>query len=113
MKIKFSNIPWKAPAPGLRFKEYVLGEDRVLLMEFSEGFVEAEYCYKGQWGYVVEGSMLLDVNGKPVEFKAGDAFILPAYENFRHKVVMGKGERVVLVLFEKRINTDLPADLPY
>ncbi len=102
MKINFTKIPWETPAVGVRIKKVVSGENQIRLVEFSEGFIEAEYCRKGHIGYVVEGSMKLDVNGKMVDFKAGEAFILPADDDaFRHKVVMGKGERVVLVLVEK------------
>ena len=102
MKISFSQIPWELPAPGVRFKKFVSGENQVRLVEFSEGFIEPEYCRKGHLGYVVEGSMLMDINGEITEYETGDAFILPADDGaFQHKVVMGKGGKVVLALFEK------------
>jgi len=107
MKINFSKIPWQSPVPGMRVKKFLSGDTQIRLVEFSQGFIEPEYCRKGHLGYVAEGSMKLDVNGKMVEFKAGDAFILPGDDdNFQHKVVMGKGDRVVLVLFEPRIKVD-------
>ena len=102
MKIAFDKIPWESPAAGVRVKKVVSGENQVRLVKFSEGFVEAEYCRKGHIGYVVEGSMRLDVDGEMLDFKAGDAFILPPDDDAsQHKVVLGKGGSVVLVLVEK------------
>jgi len=107
MKIDFSQIPWESPAAGVRVKKFLSGNTQVRLVEFSEGFIEPEYCRKGHIGYVAEGVMKLDVNGKMLDFKAGDAFILPANDDAsQHKVVMGKGERVVLVLVESLIIAD-------
>ena len=93
-------LDWVKPIKGLRYKKYSNGNQQIRLAEFSEGFVEADWCRKGHAGYVLEGSFANDYNGALEYYKAGDAFLIPSGDADKHKVIMAAGEKVVMLLFE-------------
>ncbi len=62
--IDFKNIDWENPALGVRYKAYVKGNQRVRLVEFTEEFIEDDWCTKGHIGYILEGSISIDFNGR-------------------------------------------------
>lgn len=99
--IDFENIDWESPAPGIRFKARVRNNQRMRLVEFSEGFVEKDWCTKGHMGYVLEGSLTIDFNGKRLEFKCGDGIFICRGEGNKHKARIAKGKRALVVLFEE------------
>ena len=98
--INFETLSWIEPAIGIRYKKYVNGNQQLRLVEFSEGFVELDWCSNGHAGYVVEGTFANDYNGDLEYYKAGDSFFITRGETDKHKVIMKKGERVLLLLFE-------------
>jgi quercetin dioxygenase-like cupin family protein len=99
--IDFQNIDWEVPAPGVRYKAYVKGNQRIRLVEFSEEFVEDNWCTKGHIGYILEGSISIDFSGKTTTFKAGDGFFIPEGEENRHKGKVAKGKKALIILFEE------------
>ena len=70
-------------------------------LSFSESFVEKDWCTKGHVGVVISGSMKVDFNGVIQKFEKGDALNIPSGKDHRHKVLMGAGDRVELMLFEE------------
>lgn len=98
--VNFEFIDWIKPANGVRYKKYTNGNQQMRLVEFSEGFVEPDWCCTGHAGYVVEGSFSNDYNGKLEYYKVGDCFFIPSGEQDKHKVIMAKGEKVLILLFE-------------
>jgi hypothetical protein len=98
--IDFDPIPWERPRPGLRFKRYERGGQRVRLMEFSEGFVEEECCLNGHMGRVLEGGFSIAYGGAIERYQAGDVFLIAPGEEDVHKAVVGRGERALVLLFE-------------
>ncbi len=73
---------------------------QIRLVEFSEGFVEKDWCIKGHAGYVLEGGCSIDFNGNRELLEAGSSFFIPKGEDDKHKVIINKGERILLLLFE-------------
>ena len=55
------------------------------MVEFSKEFVEPDWCTKGHIGYILEGQMEINFDGKKVVFNAGDGVFIPAGEKHRHK----------------------------
>ena len=98
--IEFEKLPW-IEATGVRTKEYVRGDQKIRLVEFSEGFIEEDWCTKGHVGYVLEGSMDIDFNGEVISYTTGDALWIEEGEAEKHKVLIEAGGRVLLVLFEE------------
>jgi len=98
--INFTNLSWIESGKGVRYKVYRSGTQQLRLVEFSEGFIEADWCIRGHAGYVLEGSCKIDFNNEMELFDAGNIFFIPKGNNDKHKVIMNKDERVLLLLFE-------------
>ncbi len=99
--VDFENIEWTSSAKGLKYKAYVIGNQKIRLVEFSEGFVEENWCTKGHTGYVLDGEYSLDLNGKLLRLKKGDAFVIFDGEEDKHKAILKQGEKVLLFMVEK------------
>ena len=100
-RIDFNGIDWEIPAQGVRHKVSVKEGRRLRLVEFSDSFVEADWCTMGHVGYVVAGRILIDFDGKEIEFNAGDGLFIPAGKAHRHKAGVAKGETALLFLVEE------------
>lgn len=98
--IHFKNIDWESPQKGVQEKIYSEGEKRLRLLKLEEDFVEKYWCLKGHIGFVVEGEMKIDFDGKIEEYKQGDGLWINEGEPSRHKVMIEKGKYVLLILFE-------------
>jgi quercetin dioxygenase-like cupin family protein len=81
----FESIAWETPAPGVRTKTVVRGGKKLRLVEFGAEFVEPEWCTRGHAGLVLEGEMDLNVDGRVVRLRAGDALLVPCGEQHRHR----------------------------
>ncbi len=91
-------MPWKNPAVGVRFKAYEQGGRKLRLVEFSREFVEPDWCTKGHIGYVLEGQLEINFDGKVVAFGPGDGIFITKGEEHKHKArVLTKSVKVVLV----------------
>ena len=99
-RVEFDKISWNEPAQGVRFKSSVNGNQQIRLVEFSEGFTEPDWCRKGHAGYVLEGEFSNDYSGQLESYKTGDVIFIPKGEQAKHKAILGKGEKVTLLLFE-------------
>lgn len=98
--IDFENAIWIEAGKGFKYKVFRRGIQQIRLVEFSEGFIEKDWCTKGHVGYVLEGSCLTDFNGEIEKFDAGDFIFISNEEKDRHKMIINKGGRVLLMLFE-------------
>lgn len=83
--VDFAALPWRSPAPGIRQKSYTQGGTRLRLVEFTDAFVEPDWCRRGHLGYVLEGELAIDFNGTVHTFRAGDALVIPQGEAHRHR----------------------------
>ena len=83
--IEFESLTWIEPAVGVRYKIYKSGNQQIRLAEFSDGFIEPDWCRKGHAGYVLEGSFANDYNGKLEYYKSGDFFLYQAEKNINTK----------------------------
>ena len=84
-KVDFESMEWEAPAEGVRFKAYEQGGRRLRLAEFTKEFVEPDWCTKGHVGYILEGRMEIDFDGKVIVFGPGDGIFIPAGQKHKHK----------------------------
>ena len=98
--IEFDKMLWNEPAKGLRTKIFMNGNQQIRLVEFSEDFFETDWCKKDHAGYVLEGKFSINYNGKLERYKKGDFIFIPKGEESKHKAILGKGEKVLLLLFE-------------
>jgi quercetin dioxygenase-like cupin family protein len=108
-RMDWEQLPWEHPAPGVRHKLYREGNRRLRLVEFSNGFVEPDWCTRGHIGTVVEGDLEVVFQSPPctagilpaqprVRFSAGDGVFIPAGQQHGHKAtVLSDVVRLVLV----------------
>ena len=97
-KIDFESMAWESPAESVRFKAYEQGGRKLRLVEFSKDFVEPDWCRKGHIGYILEGEMEIDFDGKVIQFGPGDGVFIPAGEEHKHKGrVLTDTVKVILV----------------
>ena len=97
-RIDFKTIPWDASAVGVRFKAYEQDTKKLRLAEFSKEFVEADWCTNGHIGYILEGQMEVDFDGKVIMFGPGDGVFIPAGKEHKHKgrVLTGKVKAILI-----------------
>ena len=97
-KIDFDSMEWETPADGVRFKVYEQDGRKLRLVEFAKEFVEPDWCVHGHIGYILEGQMEIDFDGKLVLFKASDGVFIPPGEKHKHKArVLTDKVKVILV----------------
>jgi glyoxylate utilization-related uncharacterized protein len=97
-KIDFESMRWESPMAGVRFKAYEQSGRKLRLAEFGREFVEPDWCTKGHIGYILEGQMEINFDGKVVAFGPGDGIFIPAGEEHKHKAkVLTNSVKVVLV----------------
>jgi quercetin dioxygenase-like cupin family protein len=97
-RIDFKLMGWEKPADNVRFKAYEQKGKKLRLVEFSKGFIEPDWCRKRHIGYILEGKMKIDFDGKTVVFGAGDGIFIPAGERHKHKgTVLTDTVKIILV----------------
>ncbi|HUW19473.1 MAG TPA: cupin domain-containing protein [Sedimentisphaerales bacterium] len=97
-KVDFKSIMWEQPMAGVRSKTYEQGGRKLRLVEFTRDFVEPDWCKKGHIGYVLQGRLEVNFDGKVVVFGLGDGVFIPAGEEHKHKgTAVTEAVKVVLV----------------
>ena len=97
-RIDFESIAWESPADGVRFKAYEQGGRKLRLVEFNKEFVEPDWCVHGHIGYILEGQMEIDFDGKKEVFGPGDGIFIPAGQEHKHKArVIANKVKVIVV----------------
>ena len=100
-KIEFEKVPWVDAAPGLKYKEFIKDNKKLRLVEFSDNFIEKDWCEKGHFGIALDGrALVLFNNGLNVTFAKGDIINIPHGENDKHKTIISKGEKALVLFFE-------------
>jgi hypothetical protein len=98
-RLDFDNARWEHPLPGCRFKSIVKGNRQVRLLEFTNDFIEPDWCRKGHAGIVLEGDLEIDFQGRIEQFPQGSALLIPAGDVGAHKA-RALSERALLFLVE-------------
>ena len=83
-RIDFESMPWERAAVGAKVKAYERNGRKLRLVEFAREFVEPDWCTKGHIGYILEGQMEIDFDGKVVVFNSGDGLFIPAGDKHKH-----------------------------
>jgi len=84
-KVDFESKAWERLAEGVRFKVYEQDGKKLRLVEFSKEFVEPDWCIKGHIGYILQGQMEIDFDGKVILFGPGDGIFISAGQDHKHK----------------------------
>jgi len=98
-RLDFENTAWEHPLPGCRAKSIVEGNRQLRLLEFTNDFVEPDWCRKGHAGIVLEGDLEIDFQGRIEHFAQGSVLLIPAGDEGAHKA-RALSERALLFLVE-------------
>jgi len=78
-------MPWESPTAGVKFKAYEHNSRKLRLVELAREFVEPDWCTKGHIGYILEGQLEVNFDGKVIVFGPGDGLFISAGEKHKHK----------------------------
>lgn len=84
-KIDFSTLQWKELGNVGKAKIYKQNDKQIRLVEFTDAFVETDWCTKGHIAYIIEGKLEVNFDGNVVIFNTGDVVFIPAGEKNKHK----------------------------
>jgi quercetin dioxygenase-like cupin family protein len=84
-RVLFDSLDWQALIHGARFKAFRSGGKQLRLVEFTDEFVEPEWCEKGHIGFVIQGELEIDFHGKLVRYPEGSAILIPTGTGNGHK----------------------------
>ncbi len=96
---RFASMDWESVAPNVRRKLHRVGRCQLRVVEFQKGLEHPEWCEVGHTGYLLQGSLALEFDGRTLEIGPGDGFVIPTGKANRHRPVP-LTDRVVLILSE-------------
>jgi hypothetical protein len=98
LRIDFEGLEWQVFAPGGRHKLAERAGKRIRLAEFSDAFLEGDWCERGHVGYVLEGKLEIAFEGRTERFGPGEGFVIRGNGVERHKArSLGPVARLLLV----------------
>jgi hypothetical protein len=98
LRIDFEGLEWQAFAPGGRHKLAERAGKRIRLAEFSDAFVEGDWCERGHVGYVLGGTLEIVFEGRTERFGSGEGFVIRGNGAEKHKArSLGPVARLLLV----------------
>jgi hypothetical protein len=84
-KVDFDAMPWEILSTNSRQKRVVLNGRVLRMLEFDDGFVEAEWCRRTHLGYVVTGELQVLFADSATTWRPGDALVLVGGDEGRHR----------------------------
>ncbi len=99
-RVDFESMEWEEPVHGVRFKAYEQDGRKLRLVEFAKEFIEPDWCTKNHIGYILEGQMEIDFDGKVILFGPGDGVFIPAGQKHKHKARV-LTDKVTAILVEE------------
>lgn len=98
LRINFDALAWEQVAPGVRFKASTRAGRKLRLVEFTNDFVESDWCLKSHFGYVLEGELEIAFPHTTQTFSAGDGLVILGGEAEKHRARVTSGvARLILV----------------
>jgi quercetin dioxygenase-like cupin family protein len=86
------------PLPGVNAWMVKGDKNQVVFAEFEEEVEVPEHSHLEQWEVVLQGSVILRMNGQEREFRAGESFFIPAHAP--HSATVKAGYRAIIVFNE-------------
>ena len=83
----------ETPVAGAEGYTLVDGERQVTFLHFDEGTVVPDHSHAAQWGYLVRGEMVLEIDGRSELYQDGDVYYIPA--GTRHRTVFTRESWVI------------------
>ena len=81
----FGSMEWQSLIHGARFKVFRNGSKQLRLVEFTNEFIEPDWCEKGHVGFVIQGELEIDFHGSIVRYPEGSGIFIQSGSADRHK----------------------------
>jgi len=78
-------MEWQNSIHGARFKVFRNGSKQLRLVEFTNEFIEPDWCEKGHVGFVIHGELEIDFHGSIVRYPEGSGIFIQSGSADRHK----------------------------
>lgn len=96
-RLRFDDVEWESPIPGMRQKVLRTGDRRVRLVEYTAD-MEPHWCERGHAGYILEGKLETEFDDGVAVLSAGDGVLIPDGPEHRHRArVLGGPVRALFV----------------
>jgi quercetin dioxygenase-like cupin family protein len=83
--VRFDAMNWTSPAAHVRQKAHVLEKQQIRIVEFGRDMEHPEWCLRGHFGYVLEGTLEIEFDNGTIQLNPGDGMIIPSGERYRHR----------------------------
>ncbi len=97
--VRFPDVAWRQGAHPLERKKSDPAE-RLTLLEFGPGFADPNWCEKGHFGYVLEGSLSVEFEDSVETIRNGEGFIIDPGTRHRASNPGGHPTRLLIVSTE-------------
>ena len=97
--VNLKKLNWESPVEGVRFKKSLFNEKSIRIVEYTDNFIEPDWCTKGHIGFVISGEFEIDFNVVIIKYKKGDVITIASGEKHKHKANI-KSKRVKVFLVE-------------
>lgn len=88
-RIRPDDLPWTEPREGVRCKSMIHDGRKVRVVEFSEGFGDADCCCEEHIGFVLNGRLEVVFADNAEVFSPGDIVMIGKGDKHRARVVEG------------------------
>lgn len=82
---EFSKLAWEVAAPGARFKAFRQNGKQLRLVEFTNDFIEHDWCENGHIGIVLNGELEVEFKNQVLRYPEGAAILINAGSENGHK----------------------------
>ena len=97
-KVNFDDMKWESSQAGARFKVFRQNGKQIRFVEFTEDFIEEDWCIKSHISFVLEGELEIDFGGERVNYAGGQGvFILDGENNARKARAVTPLVKLILV----------------
>jgi len=99
----FDEMSWEATGSGVREKKIVIGDISVRMLKIDDSLEHPEWCVTGHTGFVIDGSLVLNIDGNKKLLEKGDVFVVNGSDpSHRHIPMVPEGGQVQLLLVEEK-----------
>ncbi|HBN30827.1 MAG: cupin domain-containing protein [Rhodobacterales bacterium] len=84
-KIKFDDLDWIDVGDSMKYKRYQQGDAQIRLVQWGRDMLHEAWCFKGHYGYVIEGVAEIAYSGQTETYEAGDVIFIPDGQDYQHR----------------------------
>lgn len=88
-RIRPDDLSWTESKEGVRSKSTIHGDRKARIVDFSDGFADADWCCAEHIGFVIDGQLEIAFADGAEIFSPGDILMIGKGDKHRARVVEG------------------------